>query len=63
MRWASSTFGDRVEPRAAVLLPVRFDGLDKTFYAQFDLGAKATVFYGKTLAAIAAKAPALKPGP
>lgn len=63
MRWASSKFGDRVEPRAAVLLPIRFDGLDKTFYAQFDLGAKSTVFYGKTLAAIADRAPALKPGP
>ncbi|MCY1648901.1 hypothetical protein OVA11_18135 [Caulobacter sp. SL161] len=63
MRWASSKFGDRVEPRAAVLLPIRFEGLDKTFYAQFDLGAKSTVFYGKTLAAIADRAPGLKPGP
>lgn len=61
MRWASSKFGDRVEPRAAVLLPVRFEGLDKTFYAQFDLGAKSTIFYGKTLEAAAAKAPKLKP--
>ena len=60
MRWASSKFGDRVEPRAAVLLPVRFEGLDKTFYAQFDLGAKSTVFYGKTLAAAAARAPTLQ---
>ena len=61
MRWASSKFGDRIEPRAAVLLPIRFEGLDKTFYAQFDLGAKSTVFYGKTLAAIADRAPGLKP--
>lgn len=61
MRWASSKFGDRIEPRAAVLLPVRFEGLDKTFYAQFDLGAKSTVFYGKTLAAAAARAPKLQP--
>lgn len=60
MRWASSKFGDRIEPRAAVLLPVRFEGLDKTFYAQFDLGAKSTVFYGKTLAAAGAKAPRLQ---
>jgi len=63
MRWASSRFGDRIEPRAAVLLPIRFDGVDKTFYAQFDLGAKSTVFYGKTLAAASVKIPALKPGP
>lgn len=63
MRWAASKFGDRVEPRAAVLLPVRFDGVDKTFYAQFDLGAKSTVFYGKTIAAAAARIPALKGGP
>lgn len=61
MRWASSKFGDRVEPRAAVLLPVRFAGLDKIFYAQFDLGAKSSVFYGKTLQAAAARAPGLKP--
>lgn len=61
MRWASSRFGDRIEPRAAVLLPVRFEGMDKTFYAQFDLGAKSTVFYGKTLAAAAVRAPKLQP--
>lgn len=63
MRWASSKFGERTEPRAALLLPVRFEGLDKTFYAQFDLGAKSTLFYGKTLAAIGDRAPGLKPGP
>lgn len=63
MRWASSKFGDRIEPRAAVLLPIRFDGVDKTFYAQFDLGAKSTVWYGKTVAAAAARIPALKGGP
>ncbi|PHY20828.1 hypothetical protein [Caulobacter sp. BP25] len=63
MRWASSKFGDRIEPRAAVLLPIRFDRVDKTFYAQFDLGAKSTVFYGKTVAAASARIPALKGGP
>ena len=40
---------------AALLLPVRLPEIDRTFYMQFDLGARNTIFYGKALRSIEQK--------
>lgn len=43
--WSSARIGDRVEPHHAMLIPVRLNAIEKTFYMQFDLGAQSTLFY------------------
>ena len=53
--WAATNMGGVVEPHSAILAPVRFAGLSKTFYMQFDLGAQSSVFYRGALEAIAVK--------
>jgi hypothetical protein len=43
--WSSARIGDRIEPHHAILIPVRLNAIEKTFYMQFDLGAQSTLFY------------------
>lgn len=42
---------------AALLLPVKLDGISDTFYLQFDLGAHSTLFHEKALQSIIQKHP------
>jgi hypothetical protein len=42
---------------AAVLLPVRIKGIDRTFYMQLDSGSPVTLFYKNSLASISSKFP------
>lgn len=42
-QWVEARFGDRIEPHAALIVPVRIEGAPKTLYMQFDLGAPSTV--------------------
>lgn len=49
-RWIS----DDTNPYAALLLPVRINGMDQTFYMQLDSGSPTTLFYKKTIASIEA---------
>ncbi|WP_375578192.1 hypothetical protein ABWH96_14280 [Marivirga tractuosa] len=44
---------------AALLLPVKLDGITNTFYLQFDLGAHSTLFHEKALQSIIQKHPFL----
>lgn len=44
---------------AALLLPVKLDGITDTFYMQFDLGAHTTLFHEKSLQSIIQKHPFL----
>jgi hypothetical protein len=44
-KWSASKFGERVEPHSAMLVPVQFENVPRTFYMQFDLGAQSSVFY------------------
>lgn len=39
-------------PHAALLLPVKLDGIADTFYMQLDLGSPSTVFYGNAIRSV-----------
>lgn len=39
-------------PHAALLMPVKLDGIADTFYMQLDLGSPSTVFYAKALRSV-----------
>lgn len=52
-KWAS----DEENSYAAMLLPIRIKGIDKTFYMQLDSGSPSTVFYKKSLESIQKKFP------
>ncbi len=41
----------------ALLIPVKIDGIEKTFYMQFDSGSPITIFYKKSLESIFEKFP------
>jgi hypothetical protein len=47
--WSSREIGGKVYPKAAILVPVDFRGVNKKFRAQLDTGSDATIFYGKIL--------------
>lgn len=53
--WAAS----KNSPKAAILLPIKFDGIPERFYMQFDTGSPTTQFYKNRLASILAKYPTL----
>lgn len=48
LKWISSN----ENPHTALLLPVKINGIDKTFYMQFDSGSPITVFYKNSLESI-----------
>lgn len=52
-RWVSSTFGDRIEPHSAIIVPVRIEGSPKTLYMQLDLGTPSTVLKANMVASLA----------
>ncbi|MFC7379510.1 hypothetical protein [Brevundimonas sp. GCM10030266] len=56
-QWSEARFGDRVEPHAALLLPVRVEGSPKTLYMQFDLGAPDTVLMKGKLESLSERLP------
>jgi hypothetical protein len=53
IKWISSDGN----PHSALLLPIKVNGIDQTFYMQFDSGSAVTVFYKKSLESIAQKFP------
>lgn len=60
--WQEALFGDRIEPHAALLLPVSLTGSPKTLYMQFDLGAPSTVLMKDKLDSLVARLPGLTVG-
>ena len=58
-QWQSARFGDRTEPHAALIVPVHVEGVSRTLYMQFDLGAPTTVLMQDKLESLAARLPAL----
>lgn len=57
--WAPARFGDREEPHAAMLIPVRIEGCGKALFMQFDLGAPSTVLLRNMAEGLAAQTSAL----
>ncbi|WMN11310.1 hypothetical protein QYS49_37920 [Marivirga salinae] len=55
IKWVSS----QDSKYAALLLPVKLDGITDTFYLQFDLGAHSTLFHEEALQSIIQKHPFL----
>lgn len=55
--WRGDSMFARWEPYAAMMIPVRLDGCDRTFYLQFDLGSPYSMLYKHTMAAVAQKYP------
>lgn len=51
IKWISSN----ENPHSALLLPIKIDGINQTFFMQFDSGSSTTVFYKKSLESIAKK--------
>lgn len=51
MKWISSD----ENPYSALLFPIKIDGINQTFYMQFDSGSPTTVFYKKSLESISQK--------
>ncbi|UPZ17597.1 hypothetical protein [Flavobacterium humidisoli] len=51
IKWISSDENSH----SALLLPVKLNGINQTFYMQFDSGSAVTVFYKKSLESIAEK--------
>lgn len=58
--WQVDTLNSKLNPNAAILLPVTIPGCSKTFYMQFDLGAPYSMFYGGKLKAIAQRTSGVK---
>ena len=54
LRWLASDGN----PHAALLLPVKIDGITDVFYMQLDTGAPSTVFYRRSLQSILEQHPA-----
>ena len=50
--WQGDTILNKWEPHSAILVPVKFEGCQKTFYMQFDLGANYSLFYSGKLKTI-----------
>lgn len=61
-QWNEGQFGDRIEPHAAILIPVQIQGSPKTLYMQFDLGAPATVLLKDKVDSLALRVPGLSIG-
>jgi len=53
IHWSKSEYSDI----AALLLPVKLEGIPKTFYVQFDTGAPSSRFYKNTILTIHEKYP------
>ncbi|MFD2941342.1 hypothetical protein [Flavobacterium notoginsengisoli] len=51
IKWIS----DNENQHEALLIPIQINGIDKTFYMQFDSGSPITVFYKKSLESISEK--------
>ncbi|WP_338841147.1 hypothetical protein [Flavobacterium ginsenosidimutans] len=49
IKWIANT----ENAHSALLLPIKIDGINKTFFMQFDSGSPTTVFYKKSLESIA----------
>lgn len=60
--WQAARFGDRTEPHAALIVPVRIEGAPKTLYMQFDLGAPSTVLMKDKLDSLTERLPGLAAG-
>ncbi|OJJ22606.1 hypothetical protein BKI52_07965 [marine bacterium AO1-C] len=52
--------GSKHIPREVLLFPIRFAGIDYTFYLQFDTGSPSSILYNKPLQSIQKKYPQFK---
>jgi hypothetical protein len=57
LRWLADTVHTRVEPYAALLIPVRLKNCPVRFYMQFDLGAPSSILYRDKIRQIRKKYP------
>lgn len=55
MHWLASPWSDR----AAMLVPIHFEGIERPFYLQFDVGASRSKIYTASLEAMLEKYPAI----
>lgn len=53
--WGNHRIGDRLIENAFQIVPVRFEGLDRTLWMQLELGRKTTEFFEAPLKSLAAK--------
>ncbi len=60
--WTKFTTVDTTFEKAAILIPIYLDGVEKKFFMQLDLGSDATMFYGIPFEQISKKKPLLKKG-
>ena len=56
-RWLGDTLQTRLEPHAAMLIPIELKGCPKRFYMQFDLGAPNSILYADKILQIREKYP------
>lgn len=47
--WVEAELNGKLLEKVAMLLPVNFPGINKTFYMQFDTGCNSTFFYGRVM--------------
>ncbi|MCX2719185.1 hypothetical protein [Lentiprolixibacter aurantiacus] len=50
--WSGEKLNNKIEPHAAMLVPVTIPGVDRTLYMQFDTGAPSTVLSYKNVLSI-----------
>jgi hypothetical protein len=61
IKWVEDSFGTFKTDISAFFIKVELNGVDDSFYMQFDTGTSQTLFYGKTLHALKAKHPSFEP--
>ncbi len=60
--WHESSFGSIHTAIGSFLVKVQLNGIDDSFYMQFDTGTPRTMLYGRTLKKLKEKYPSLKTG-
>jgi hypothetical protein len=61
IRWRGDSVGPLKTDIGAFFVKVKLNGIDDSFYMQFDTGTPQSLFYGKTLNALKEKYPSLVP--
>ena len=59
-KWTEFATVDTTFEKAAILIPLYLEGVDKKYFMQLDLGSDATMFYGIPFEQISKKYPSLK---
>jgi hypothetical protein len=61
IKWVSDTYGPLKTNISSFFVKVKLNGIDDSFYMQFDTGTSQSLLYGKTLSALKEKYPSLEP--